>query len=410
MFVIFNEKTKFPIKTWLKDVSEIGDSCLDQAYNLSNLPFIHKWVSLMPDTHMGMGMPIGGVIATKGVIIPNAVGSDIGCGMIFCETNININSIKDVNTSKCSLLEEIINDILKSIPLGKNHNKDIQSSNALDKAFKELDKYEANKELLPNIEKGYYQIGTLGGGNHFIELQVDNEGFICIMIHSGSRNFGKRVCDYFNSIAKELNDKYYSSVPPTYKLAFLPAEDKEGIQYINWMQLALDFAHENRATMLKLVQEIFDKWVSKYTTYTIEYSEAINCHHNYAALENHYDDNVWVHRKGATRARNGEMIIIPGAMGSYSYIGMGTGNKMSFCSSSHGAGRRYSRTTAMKTFEKEDVLDDLKEKGIFLGKTSKKDIAEESRFAYKDIDEVMMNQQDLVIPVKKLLTIGVVKG
>ncbi len=410
MFVISNEKTRLPIKVWLKSESDIEESCLEQAYNLSNLPFIYKWVSLMPDTHTGMGMPIGGVIATENVIIPNAVGVDIGCGMAFVGTDIPVYEIKNIETGNGNLIQAIVGDILRNIPLGFNHHKNVQPSFVLDKALLEMEKYENNVELLGQIDAGYYQIGTLGGGNHFIELQEDDNGNLGIMIHSGSRNFGKQICDYFNHIARDLNEKWHTSVPLSHRLAFLPLDIKEGKEYVNWMNLALDFAYENRSSMMYKSKSILEKWMGKYTNISFEYKEEINCHHNYAAIENHYGKNVWVHRKGATRAREGELVVIPGAMGSFSYVAIGLGNEASFKSSSHGAGRKYSRKAAIKNFSVEKVITDLNAQGVVLGKHNKKDVAEESRFAYKDIDEVMENQLDLVKQVKKLKTIGVVKG
>ncbi len=410
MFVIANENTKVPIKVWLEDEKSIEESCLEQAYNLSNLPFLHQWVNLMPDTHTGMGMPIGGVIATKDVIIPNAVGVDIGCGMAFCETNIPVSEIKDIQTANGTIIQGIVGDILRNIPVGFRHHKHEQPCNTLDFAFEELDKYDSNPELLGQLEAGFFQVGTLGGGNHFIELQEDCNGFLGIMIHSGSRNFGKQVCDAFHRIARELNQKWHSSVPDYYRLAFLPIDTKEGTQYINWMNLALNFAEENRLRMMLAVKAILEKWIGKHTQLNLEYGMEINCHHNYAAIENHYGKKVWVHRKGATRARKGELAVIPGAMGSYSYVVEGLGNDMSFHSSSHGAGRKFSRKGAMTNFSAEEVILDLYKSGIVLGKKNKNDVAEESRFAYKDIDEVMENQKDLVKPIKRLKTIGVVKG
>lgn len=410
MFVISNENTKIPIKIWLPKDAMPEDSCMEQAYHLANLPFLHKWVSLMPDTHTGMGMPIGGVIASEQVVIPNAVGVDIGCGMGFVGTNIRVEDVKSIETPNGSLIQGIIGDILRNVPVGFNHHKKKQESVRLDKAMQELALYEGNAELLPEIEDGYYQIGTLGGGNHFIELQEDDDGFIGIMLHSGSRHFGSEICNLFNRKAKALNEKWHSNLPAEYRLAFLPMDTEEGQQYINWMNLALDFAYENRSKMLVAVKELFEKWIGKYTSLPVEYGEEINCHHNYAAMEHHYGKNVLVHRKGATRAREGEIALIPGAMGSYSYVVRGKGNPESFCSSSHGAGRRYSRTGAMQAFSCEEVMADLSEQGVILGKHNKKDVAEESRFAYKDIDEVMSNQADLVEPIKRLKTIGVVKG
>jgi len=410
MFVVSNENTRIPIKIWLPKDAMPEESCMEQAYHLASLPFLHKWVALMPDTHTGMGMPIGGVIASEQVVIPNAVGVDIGCGMGFVGTNIKAEDIKYIETPNGSLIQAIVGDILRNIPVGFNHHKKKQESLCIDKAMKEMELYEGNQELIKELEDGYYQIGTLGGGNHFIEIQEDDEGFIGIMLHSGSRHFGSEICNLFNRKAKILNEKWRSSVPAEYRLAFLPLDTEEGRQYLDWMNLALDFAYENRSKMLIAVKDIFEKWIGKYTSLSVEYSGEINCHHNYAAMENHYGKNVLVHRKGATRAREGEIALIPGAMGSYSYVVRGKGNPESFCSSSHGAGRRYSRSGAMKAFSCEEVISDLNEQGVILGKHNKKDVAEESRFAYKDIDEVMANQSDLVEPVKRLKTIGVVKG
>ena len=410
MFVKMTDKTKVPVKIWLKDESFIEAECLEQALRLAQLPFLHKWVSLMPDTHTGMGMPIGGVIAAKNAVIPNAVGVDIGCGMAYAGTNIKVADIKEISTGSGTFMQSLVGDILRNIPVGFHRHKKKQPCAALDKAVLERDKYAPNPELIGLIEAGYYQAGTLGGGNHFIEIQEDDDGYLGIMLHSGSRNFGKEVCDYFHKAARELNVKWYSEVPEDWRLAFLPTDSKEGKQYIHWMNLALDFAYENRALMLKSVQDILDRLMKKYAHTNYTYNDEINCHHNYAALEHHYDANVWVHRKGSTRARLGERAVIPGAMGSYSYIVEGLGEPMSFCSSSHGAGRQYSRKGAMAKFTAEQVMCDLKQQGVTLGKHNKGDVAEESRFAYKDIDEVMENQKDLVKAVKRLKTVGVVKG
>lgn len=410
MFVLYNDKTRFPVKIWLEDESKLEESCLEQAYHLANLPFLHKWVCLMPDTHTGKGMPIGGVIATKDVIIPNAVGADIGCGMDFVATNIQVKDIKDIQTGNGTLIQSIIGGIMRAIPLNTERYKTPQASPVLDQAKSEIDKYAVDAELLPLIEDGYYQVGSLGGGNHFIELQEDEQGFLGVMIHSGSRHLGKAICDYFHNKARELNRMWYSEVPDDYRLAFLPVASAEGKQYIHWMQLALAYAFENRERMLSVVKDILAEQIGKFTDHTIEFSEEINCHHNYASLENHYGANVWVHRKGATRVRQGELAVIPGAMGSYSYVVEGKGNPESFCTSSHGAGRAYSRSGAMQAFTTEQVIVDLKEQGVVLGKQKKNDVAEECRFAYKDIDEVMAQQEDMVRPLRKLKTVGVVKG
>ena len=198
MFVICNDKTRVPVKVWLEKEGQLESNCLEQAYHLSQLPFLHKWVCLMPDTHAGKGMPIGGVIAAKDVIIPNAVGVDIGCGMDFIPTNIRVEEIREVQTGNGTMIQAMIGNIMREIPLNMERYREPQESRVLDLAKQELEKYEADAELLPLIEDGYYQVGSLGGGNHFIELQEDQEGYLCIMIHSGSRHLGKSVCDHFH--------------------------------------------------------------------------------------------------------------------------------------------------------------------------------------------------------------------
>ena len=411
MFVLYDRETmKIPVKVWLETEKELEASCREQALHLANLPFLAGPVCLMPDTHAGMGMPIGGVIASEDVIIPNAVGVDIGCGMAYIETGIRADDLRQIMTGSGNLVQAIIGDIMRNVPVGFAHHKQPMPSYVLDRALDEMDKYEKDGELLGQLDAGYFQIGTLGGGNHFIELQEDDEGFLSVMIHSGSRHFGKSVCDYFHQKARALNQRWYSQVPDSYRLAFLPVDSPEGQQYLNWMQLSMDFAAENREKMMLAVKAILEKWIGKYTEFSLNFSNDINCHHNYAALENHKGKNLWVHRKGAVEAQNGQLAVIPGAMGSYSYVVMGLGNEESFCSSSHGAGRRYSRKGAMEAFTCEEVILDLERRGVVLGKKGKADVAEESRFAYKDIEIVMENQKDLVIPVKRLKTIGVVKG
>ena len=411
MFVLYDRETmKIPVKVWLENEKELEASCREQALHLANLPFLAGPVCLMPDTHAGMGMPIGGVIASEDVIIPNAVGVDIGCGMAYIETGIRADDLRQIMTGSGNLVQAIIGDIMRNVPVGFAHHKQPMPSYVLNRALDEMDKYEKDGELLGQLDAGYFQIGTLGGGNHFIELQEDDEGFLSVMIHSGSRHFGKSVCDYFHQKARALNQRWYSQVPDSYRLAFLPVDSPEGQQYLNWMQLSMDFAAENREKMMLAVKAILEKWIGKYTEFSLNFSNDTNCHHNYASLENHKGKDLWVHRKGAVEAKNGQLAVIPGAMGSYSYVVMGLGNEDSFCSSSHGAGRRYSRKGAMEAFTCEEVILDLERRGVVLGKKGKADVAEESRFAYKDIEIVMENQKDLVIPVKRLKTIGVVKG
>lgn len=411
MFEYYDKsKMLIPIKIWTKSIEEIEESCLEQAIHLANLPFAYDHIALMPDTHTGKGMPIGGVIACKNVVIPNAVGVDIGCGMAFVQTDIPVKILRETMTGSGELIKVIIGNILRTIPVGFRHYSKPQASAVLDKAQSEIEKYTADSDLIDFIEQSYYSVGSLGGGNHFIEIQEDEDGLACIMLHSGSRMFGNIIGKHFNQLAHKINDQYFSVVPSEYSLPFLPVDTNEGQRYLNWMHLAMDFAFENRAVMLEKVKQIFTEQIEKHTALHPTYTNEINCHHNYVALENHYGENVWVHRKGAIQAKNGEIAIIPGSMGSNSYIVKGLGNEESFLTSSHGAGRSYSRTGAMEKFSVESVMVDLKQRNVVLGKNSKKDVAEECRFAYKDIDTVMENQKDLTMPMKKLFTVGVVKG
>ena len=411
MFVHYNEnENMLPIKIWQTDAEAVGEKCIEQAEHLAKLPFAFGHAALMPDTHVGKGMPIGGVVACENAVIPNAVGVDIGCGMAYIQTDIPVSLLRETITGSGTLLQTICGDILRNIPTGFGHHKKPQPSEVLDRAKAEAEKYERDKELLPQIDEGYYQAGTLGGGNHFIEIQQDDNGICGIMLHSGSRHFGNIVGQYFNRIAHEFDSDRYPCVPEEWNLPFLPADSDEGKRYLAWMHLCMDFAYENRAKMLGCVKEIFTKHIEKHTGMTPVYSDEINCHHNYAALENHFGKDVWVHRKGAISAREGELGIIPGAMGSYSYIVRGKGEPESFMSSSHGAGRAYSRSAAMEKFSAESVIVDLKQMNVVLAKNKKADVAEESRFAYKDIDDVMANQRDLTEPVKRLFTVGVIKG
>jgi len=320
------------------------------------------------------------------------------CGVIFIETNLHKNDIS------IDQYKNIVGNIMRNIPQGFDHHKTKQQCIILDE-FQKQNLKNQPQELINEIQSGYYQVGTLGSGNHFIELQEDENGKLCIMIHSGSRNFGYKVAKYYNNIAKELNQKYFSIVPQEYDLAFLPTDTIEGQNYILWMNLSLNFARENRHHMMNKMKEILFK-----VNNNIEFYNEINAHHNYATIENHYNKNVWVHRKGAICVREGMIGIIPGAMGSYSYIVEGLGNPESFHSCSHGAGRVMSRKKAKESIPIDKTILDLREQNVILGKQKKNDVSEESRFAYKDIDMVIGNEFDLVKPIKKLKTIAVVKG
>ena len=415
MFNIFDkEKQKWPIKVWLEDETKLEPECLKQARNLANLDFIHKWIALMPDTHPGFGMPIGGVIATENVIIPNAVGVDIGCGMQFVSTNIPVSDLGKVNTPDGSLVENIISEILRTVPTGFNHHKFKQKCYSVDNfrvQLKENPSRYTPKDLIKELDSAAMQVGTLGGGNHFIEMQIDDEGYLGIMVHSGSRNLGLKICNTFNVLAKEFNAHNVLTSHKEWNLPFFDANSELGQEYIRWMSFAMEFAKENRSKIMMMVTHTIRNLFKQYVDFgQIQMSETLDCHHNYASYEMHYNKMVWVHRKGAIRARDGELGIIPGAMGSYSYIVKGKGNPESFESSSHGAGRLMSRKEAKEKFTVAATVADLKTQGAVIGKVKKADIGEEARLAYKDIDQVIDNERDLIDPIKKLKTIAVIKG
>jgi tRNA-splicing ligase RtcB len=386
-----------PIKSW---VTGIEDGALEQAKNLSNLPFAFKHIALMPDAHQGFGMPIGGVLATKGVIIPNAVGVDIGCGMCAVKTNIKIEDFSK------DLLKKIMGEIRKQIPVGFNHNKEPCESSEMPNGHALYSMDEVNSDVpvcCREYKSAIYQLGTLGGGNHFIEIQKGSDGFVWIMIHSGSRNLGKQVADYYNKIAEESNRKNFSVVTKDKELAFLLADSEEGQDYLSEMTYCMNFAYLNRMKMINIIKNIFKSEL------VVEFDEVINIHHNYVALESHFGENVYVHRKGATSARKGEIGIIPGSQGTASYIVEGLGNEESFQSCSHGAGRRMGRNVAQKTLNLEEEKKKLDDQGIVHGIRSIKDLDEASG-AYKSIEEVMENQKDLVKILVRLETLGVIKG
>lgn len=402
MFEIFDPKTQnVPIKVWLEDESQLETECLQQALNLAKLPFALSHIALMPDTHFGFGMPIGGVLATKNEVIPNAVGVDIGCGMCFAETNLHQDDLTQAQ------LEKLVRQIMRRIPTGFYHHKTKQGCQALDGFGKRIKnkRIHTPTQLEQEVERAYYQVGTLGGGNHFIEIQRDDDGTICLMLHSGSRNFGYKIANYFNQLAKKINKKQQSPVPANFDLAHLSLQSAEGQGYLAWMQLALDFATENRQQMMDVVMDELVKVKSN-----VHFSNIVNAHHNYAAQEKHFGQSVMVHRKGAIKAAKGELGIVPGAMGSYSYIVEGLGNPQAFNTCSHGAGRKMSRRQAKRSIPRERTLSDLQKLGVVLGKNKKGDVSEESRFAYKDIDFVISQELDLIKPVKRLQTIAVIKG
>lgn len=380
------------VKIW---ASEIEESAREQVANIASLPFVYHHIALMPDCHAGMGMPIGGVLPTKGAVIPNAVGVDIGCGMRAVKTNVRAEMIETDFLRKI-----IMSGIREHIPLGMDHHKELQDEKYMPEGF-DIDQTEVVKRQYISAR---HQIGTLGGGNHFIELQKDGEGWLWIMIHSGSRNLGKQVGDYYNKRAQWLNELYHSKVEKEVQLAFLPLKTPEFTSYWKEMEYCVAFARCNRSLMMERIEEvIFDALTD------VEFEPAIDIAHNYAAWENHFGHNCIVHRKGAVRAREGEIGIIPGSMGTSSYIVEGLGNPESFMSSSHGAGRAMSRTQAINTLSLEDEIRRMDEKGIVHGLRNKSDL-DEAASAYKDIDQVIALESDLVKVKVKLEPVAVIKG
>ena len=381
-----------PVKIWASDVEE---SAMEQIVNLTKLPFLYHHLAIMPDVHAGMGMPIGGVLATVDAVIPNAVGVDIGCGMCAVKTSWKVENITpDV------LRKKIMRGIRKAIPLGKEHHKKAQDENFMPQGH-DIDSMTVVSRQYISATK---QVGTLGGGNHFIELQRDEEGTLWVMIHSGSRNLGKQVGDYYNRLAATLNERWHSVVNPELRLAFLPLKTKEFNDYWAEMQYCVDFALSNRRLMMERIKEVLADALPG-----IEFEPMINIAHNYAAWEHHYGKNVIVHRKGATLAREGVVGIIPGSQGTASYIVEGLGNPESFCSCSHGAGRVMSRTKAVQSLSLQDEIKRLDDQGIVHAIRTVHDL-EEAAGAYKDIEQVINNELDLVKVKTRLLPIAVIKG
>ncbi len=373
---------RVPIKLW---ASDIDAQAMQQARNLANLPFTFRWVAVMPDAHAGYGMPIGGVLATDDVVIPNAVGVDIGCGMAAVRTDL-----KKVNTTA---LQDILALIRSDVPVGFKHHPDPQMWDGFDRA---PDIGIIQEELF----SARHQLGTLGGGNHFIEIQQGDDGFVWLMIHSGSRNFGLKAATEYHRLAKTQCAKG-KFTPPDPDLSYLEADSPAGREYLAAMNYCLDFARANRALMVERCMDAITAVTGGVGTYEV------NIHHNYAAEETHFGHQVLVHRKGATSARAGQAGIIPGSMGAHSYITEGLGSEESFQSSSHGAGRRMGRNEATRKLDLE--REQKKMKGIIHGLRSKHDL-DEAPGAYKDIEDVMSRQQDLVRIVTQLRPLAVIKG
>jgi tRNA-splicing ligase RtcB len=374
-----------PIHIW---TDEVEDSARKQLDNLAKLPFLHPHgVAVMPDVHAGIGSTVGTVIATHKAIIPAAVGVDIGCGMNAVRVSLKAPDLPDS-------LAELRHDIERSVPLGAGGaHRDDKPLHA---------KAPASVLAAASTRNAGKQLGTLGSGNHFIEVCLDENDDVWVVLHSGSRGIGNQIGRFYIEQAKKLMERYFIALPDG-DLAYLPEDTDEFRDYVEAVQWAQEYALENRRRMMAAVLDSMRHRIEKPFTVT---QEAINCHHNYVEMESHYGKNVYVTRKGAIRAREGDLGVIPGSMGARSYIVRGKGNAASYCSCSHGAGRRMSRAAARKAFTVADLA--AQTQGVECRKDDA--VLDEIPGAYKDIDEVMENQRDLVEVVHTLRQVLCVKG
>ena len=405
-----NEEGALPVKSWCENCEE---GAKQQAFNLSRHPALVHHVALMPDAHQGYGMPIGGVVAAKNAVIPAAVGVDIGCGMIATETDIPAAAFAEMS------LRRAFQEALKvRIPVGEGvSHKAVQ-------VWEGFEEYLANNgarcQMWPS-KLDRMNLGTLGGGNHFIELQKstsldgagDPEGGakVWLMIHSGSRNLGKRIEEHYHRIAARLCERFHSPLPDK-DLAFLPIEEQAGHEYFTDMLFALRYAKENRRRMMEAMKETLLQFAPQ-----ANFLRTIDIHHNYAAFEEHFGEKVCVHRKGATSAKLDEIGIIPGSMGTASYIVRGLGNPESFMSCSHGAGRKMSRIAASTTLMPEEcdkamegIVCERWQKYKGFGKAKGRLDLSEAPQAYKDIESVIDAERDLVEPLVRLVPLACLKG
>jgi len=392
-------KANVPVKIW-SDISGVESSALDQLTNAANLPFVFKHVAAMPDVHLGIGATVGSVIATKGAICPAAVGVDIGCGMCAVRTDLDPRVVQDKITS-------IRLSIERSIPVGHEGNRNLTKSVEGWKQWKDFENLTVvgqDKDHATMVKRAMSQLGSLGGGNHFIEICLDTNNAVWVMLHSGSRNIGKVVAERHIDKAKGIMKQMFINLPDP-DLAYFAQGTAEFDNYLSDLEWCQDYAAQNRREMMERVLKDLSYAIHGEPD-AIATDVKVNCHHNYASRENHYGENVIVTRKGAVRAREGDLGIIPGSMGTRSYIVRGLGNPESFCSCSHGAGRRMSRGEAKRRFNLSDLSAQT------LGVECRKDegVLDEIPGAYKDIDEVMANQTDLVDILHELKQILCIKG
>lgn len=399
-------KGKIPIKGWTNGVP-VEAEALRQLENIANLPFVHSHVAVMPDVHFGKGATVGSVIATHGAIIPAAVGVDIGCGMIAVKTSLTASDLPD------SLLELRL-EIESAVPHGRTDNGGVNDRGAwgnpggaalkiMNEMGDGLDRIiESNPKLQKAAKRAVNHLGTLGGGNHFVEICLDTANCVWVMLHSGSRGIGNAIGSRFIEIAKEDMRKYFINLPDA-DLSYLPEGTKHFDDYVFAVSWAQKFAEQNRRLMLQNVLNAM-RYVIKVPFVADQL--AVNCHHNYVNIEKHFGKEVFLTRKGAVSAKTGQLGIIPGSMGAKSFIVRGKGNSQSFNSCSHGAGRVMSRTEAKKVF----TLDDHAKATAGIECRKDAEVIDETPGAYKDIDAVMAAQSDLVEVLFQLRQVLCVKG
>jgi tRNA-splicing ligase RtcB len=395
--VLVKPSQRVPVKIW---TNEVDDQSREQLSNIASLPFIHHHVAAMPDVHLGIGATIGSVIATHKAIIPAAVGVDLGCGMVAARLSITANELDE------KALQKVFDQITRDVPVGRDQHRDelvlVEAAKPFEPGLKTLtDRHPALLKAFGKFSKWTNQMGTLGGGNHFIEVCLDETNQVWVMLHSGSRGIGNAIASYFIALARKDMERWMIQLPDR-DLAYFPEGSEHFADYVEAVHWAQDYAMQNRTSMLELVLAALQRHLPPFVVTT----EAVNCHHNYVAQEHHYGENVWVTRKGAIRARAGDLGIVPGSMGARSFIVRGLGNPESFCSSAHGAGRKMSRTAAEKRFTVADMV--AQTKGVICRKD--KDVIDEIPGAYKDIDQVMVNQADLTEILHTLKQVVCVKG
>jgi tRNA-splicing ligase RtcB len=388
---------KVPVRIYTRDVEA---AARQQLVNISQLPIVHHHVAAMPDVHLGIGATVGSVIPTLKAIIPAAVGVDIGCGMIATRLSLTGNEIEE------SSLRKVFGQISRDVPVGFNQHEERDARDSAARPFKRglrtiLEKHPGVEKRMGKHSSWVRQMGSLGGGNHFIEVCLDESNRVWVMLHSGSRGIGNAIGTYFIELARKDFERNNVQVPDK-NLSYFSEGAAHFDDYVEAVGWAQDYARANRAEMLDLVLGALRRHLPSFEVT----DEAVNCHHNYVEREHHYGEDVWLTRKGAIRARAGELGIIPGSMGTRSYIVRGLGAAESFHSCAHGAGRRMGRNQATKKFTIADL--EKQTEGVVCRKD--KGVLDEIPGAYKNIDEVMANQTDLVEVVHTLKQVLCVKG